>query len=121
MTNIKLSQQEISALRGTNVLYRYSVGGITTDIEAFVSQADKNKGITIMGNLPKGMDRVLDKIHGNDKDVILCCCNSHGDVNERYIEVINRYIDNIKAGIIIPVGIDCGTGRNLSGTCAFGG
>lgn len=120
---IKLSAEEVKALRGTEVTYRYTnthgPEPVVTDVDAYVAQADIKKGITIMGILPEGMDDLLSDIHGNEKDVILCCCNSHGDVDETYEEIINHYIDQIQRKVFSPR-LVAGS-ANLTGSCAFGG
>ena len=101
-TNLKApTAEEVKALRGMEFTYVFTeengkeISGETTD--AYVAQADINVGITIMGKIPERFAEEFG-VEDPNKDVVLQCCNSYGDIDDNYIKYLWNYINLINSG-----------------------
>jgi hypothetical protein len=102
MDKIERLRKEVAALKGAEIIYQFTeINSYIIDGEetpAYVAQADFDKGITIMGPIPEDF---CDRFNINpNEDVILQCCHSSGNpFSEKYIEVVEGYINKINTGV----------------------
>ena len=102
--NRRPTAEEVSALKGHEFIMTFTkdngkeLCGLTSS--AYVAQADINKGITIMGTLPH-----VDGFTDHEEDVILQCCNCHGEPdNPKFHIMLWQYMDMIVNGN--PLSVD---------------
>ena len=103
------SEEDISELRGME--FKYVLCGDL--IDAYVAQADRRKGITIMGSLPDSYEEY------DGRDVILQCCSCQDVNNDVYISILNNYRDAILSGVFHVPSHDSGDQEYMSKICPF--
>lgn len=96
---------EIAALKGTEFTYEYGKanGPHTKGMSgyAYVAQADINKGITIMGVLPKGTAKHFGTEEG--KEIIIQCCSLEPQFSkEKSDQLLHEYVTRIRSGVFNP-------------------
>ncbi len=121
----EVTDKEVSDLRGMELIYLFDDGngpelsGKSTP--AYVAQADRSKGITIMGCIPEG-DYPDSCGFTPGKEVILQCCNSHGAPDaEDFVEILSEYITLIKSGVFQRTSADTASkgSAGMHEACAF--
>ena len=121
---IGFTEKEISDLRGTEIVYIFNEGthplldGKSTD--AYVAQADRRKGITIMGSLPDciNTEDFSKSINDSDDIILQCCILGCGVNSDSSISLLNKYVTAIRSGVF-SVPAEIASLSRITDICAF--
>ena len=99
-----ISDEEVIALRGTEIKLIFTKGngyvleGVSVD--AYISQSDRYKGISIMGILPDDIDHNKYGFTPGEEHVLSCVTAWDEPYDTEFIHGMNIRIQSIMSGIV---------------------